>query len=373
MGLKKKLRTGFTTGTAAAAAVKGALILLIQNNMPDSVSVTLPTGNKLDIKIHSLCKNKNIAECIIKKNAGDDPDITNKALIGARVYIDEKMHGDYNDNVISITGGHGVGRITKPGLELPVGEAAINPVPRDMIKVSANDILALYPSKKPLKINIEIFVPKGEELAKKTMNKRLGIIGGISILGTTGIVKPLSHEAYRATILASLSVARAAGCETIILATGRRSEKFAQGVWPQYIEDAFIQFGDYFKFSIENAKKKGFKGIFLSVFFGKAVKIAQGFSYTHAARTRINMNQLANWAFEASHDHDLSQMIKGSNTAREALKYIQEKGIKTISLVGQKMLCNISKITGEDVIVRNIIFDFDGSILFDSSLLNKGD
>ena len=115
------------------------------------------------------------------------------------------------------------------------------------------------------------------------------------------------------------------GCETIILATGRRSEKFAQGFWPQYIEEAFVQFGDYFKFSVEHAKKKGFKRIFLSVFFGKAVKIAQGFSYTHAAKTKIDMSQLADWAFEASQDNLLAQMIKGANTAREALKICRKK------------------------------------------------
>ncbi len=262
----QRLRTGFTTGTAATAAVKGALILSIQNKTSNSVSVTLPSGKTLEISIHSLCKDKNSAECIIKKDAGDDPDITHKALIGARVWVEEKTDGN---NIISITGGYGVGRITKPGLELPVGEAAINPVPRSMIIVGVNDILALYSPEKSLQIDIEIFVPKGEELAKRTLNKRLGIIGGISILGTTGIVKPLSHEAYKATIVSSFSVARALGCETIILATGRRSEKFAQGFWPQYIEEAFVQFGDYFKFSVEHAKKKGLKEFFYRFFLAR--------------------------------------------------------------------------------------------------------
>jgi cobalt-precorrin-5B (C1)-methyltransferase len=175
------------------------------------------------------------------KDAGDDPDITHGAEIGAEVTL-EKRSGV---NPVRITGGTGVGVVTKPGLEIPPGQAAITPGPVTMISNSINEMLAAHPT--DVGIHVEVFVPEGERLAKKTLNARLGIVGGLSILGTTGIVRPMSHEAYVATIEKSMDVARAAGLKHLVLTTGRRSERFAQDRWPELAEESFIQIGDFFQ------------------------------------------------------------------------------------------------------------------------------
>ena len=238
---KKRLKSGFTTGTAAAAATKGALALILEKKVPSSVRIRLLTGDYINIKIEScVLKKSDTAECMVIKEAGDDPDITHKAEIGAIASIDKEK----KDGLIHITGGRGVGKVTKPGLEIPPGKYAINSGPLNMITEASKDILARHRIKNNL--NVSIFVPKGEELAKKTLNARLGILGGISILGTTGIVRPLSHDAYIATIKASISVADAVGSDTVIMTTGRRSEKFAQVFMPDLAEEAFIQIGDFF-------------------------------------------------------------------------------------------------------------------------------
>jgi cobalt-precorrin-5B (C1)-methyltransferase len=241
--LKRKLRTGFTTGTAAAAATKGALRYLLEGNIPSRVMIELLTGDKIAIPIHR-CERiaEEQAKCTVIKDAGDDPDVTHKAEIGAEVKLlkpDSKYH-----NNIYISGGAGVGKITKPGLEMPPGEPAINPGPRKMINQAITETLAQHDLQRA--VTVEVFVPRGAEIAKKTLNARLGILGGISILGTTGLVRPMSHDAFIATIKSGLSVARASGNSKVVLTTGRRSERYAQQRWPLLAEEAFIQIGDFF-------------------------------------------------------------------------------------------------------------------------------
>jgi cobalt-precorrin-5B (C1)-methyltransferase len=232
--MKRKLKSGFTTGTTAAAAAKGALIYLLEGKAPSRVVIELLTGDKIMIPIHwSQRKGHQEAVCTAIKDAGDDPDVTHKAEIGANV----KLSGPRGDsgaslrvfNGIKITGGIGVGRITKPGLEVPPGEPAINPGPRKMITQAIKEVLDEHQIQS--NVSVEVFVPKGEEIAKKTLNARLGILGGISILGTTGIVRPMSHDAFIATIESALSVAQASGQKKVILTTGRRSERFAQHLY----------------------------------------------------------------------------------------------------------------------------------------------
>jgi len=198
----RRLKKGFTTGAAAAAAVKAALLSVYSFRPPvTSVEIRFLTGTKKDIDIKSVKKiQKNQYEAIVVKDAGDDPDITHKAEIGARVTV-----RDAEKTSIHISGGQGVGTVTKPGLELAVGEPAINPGPQKMIKNSVNEVFDRFKIQNT-QVEIEIFVPKGEELAEKTLNARLGIMGGISILGTTGIVTPMSHDAYIAAIKSGISV-----------------------------------------------------------------------------------------------------------------------------------------------------------------------
>ncbi len=360
---KGKLRSGFTTGTAAAASAKAALMLLTGSKAPDSVQVTLPGGEKLKIPVNWCRLVDGKAECVVMKDAGDDPDVTHGALIGARVW---KVNHAKGNGKISIQSGEGVGVVTKPGLEVNVGEPAINPIPRKMIHEAVQEVLRSFRGKETKDFLVEIFVPNGVELAKKTMNERLGIVGGISILGTTGVVRPLSHDAYRATITSALSVARAAGIGEIILTTGRRSERFAQVLWHESPEEAFVQIGDYFKFSIEASARQGFEKIVLAVFFGKAVKMAQGFPRTHAAKARISMERLADWAFEVTEDRTLAGRIKESNTAREVLGLVRDDYPAVVNHVGERMLRSARDFSGPHSRVGGVIFDYDGQVLFSS-------
>jgi len=359
--VEKRLKTGFTTGTAAAAAVKGALFLILNKEKPSSVQIELLTGKKIKIPIYT-CKSygKDKAECMVIKDAGDDPDITHKAKIGAIV----TLYNNENQKKISITGGKGVGIVTKPGLEVKPGAPAINPGPIKMISLAVMEVLQKHNRSMP--VNVEIFVPEGEKLAQKTLNARLGILGGISILGTTGIVKPMSHDAYIATIESSLSVAKAIGLDKAVLTTGRRSERYAQAFFKNIREEAFIQIGDFFKISLENASKKGFKWIILAIFFGKAVKMAQGIAHTHAKRSTLTMHKLSKWSFEVTKDYKFSQNILSANTARHAFDIIYDKYPEVISYVGKHVVKSAQGFTGSGLHIQSIIFDYKGGVIFNS-------
>jgi cobalt-precorrin-5B (C1)-methyltransferase len=368
--MKKKLRTGFTTGTAAAAATKGALVMILEKKAPTMVPITLLTGDTLNIKIHTCTLNRETeATCTVIKDAGDDPDVTHKAEIGATVKLLE-IETDASakrriGHEVMITGGQGVGRVTKPGLEVPPGEPAINPGPRKMIVQATNDIVEKHNIKRP--VHVEVFAPAGEKLAEKTLNARLGILGGISILGTTGIVRPMSHDAFIATIESALSVARACGIEQVILTTGRRSERFAQAYWSQLPEEAFIQIGDFFKMSLESASEKGFKHLTLAVFFGKATKMAQGIPHTHAAKVRLTMNKLYEWSRELTRDEKFAKRIQTANTARHAFDIIGESHPEIISLVGRKIVRAAEIFVPKGVAIDSVIFNYNGGAVFDST------
>ncbi len=217
-------------------------------------------------------------------------------------------------------------------------------------------------------ICVEVFVPRGKVLAEKTLNARLGIIGGISILGTTGIVRPMSHEAYEATIASSLSVARAGGCDRVVLTTGRRSERFAQSAIPDLPEIAFIQIGDFFKISLETAAKKGFSVITLAVLFGKAVKMAQGFAHTHAAKSGLSLAVLSEWAMTVTRDREFCSRLAQANTARQALSIITETHPLMIWDVGRRMILSAGRFAGANVSVQGMIFDYTGKVLYTSMM-----
>ncbi|MBI5101071.1 MAG: cobalt-precorrin-5B (C(1))-methyltransferase [Nitrospirae bacterium] len=253
----KKLRTGFTTGACAAAAAKAATMLLLQSRVPPApdhvsggegkveyVEIPFPDGSRHAFAIihPSLTTDQDspVARASVIKDAGDDPDVTNKAEIIAEARLlpsarpaPPEGEGKGNNearNTVLIRGGKGVGRVTKPGLSVPVGEPAINPSPREMIKKAVAEALEGYALPDAEVIEITISVPEGEELAKKTLNARLGIIGGISILGTSGIVRPLSAEAWTSSITAAMDVARATGCREVVLSAGRHTYGMARSI-----------------------------------------------------------------------------------------------------------------------------------------------
>jgi cobalt-precorrin-5B (C1)-methyltransferase len=354
---QKKLRSGFTTGASAAAAVKGALRLLVDGHAPESVRIPFLSEGYADIAVHrSEMTGENQALCSVIKDGGDDPDVTHKAEIGAVVTLNPRERG------ITLRGGKGVGCVTKPGLGIEIGGPAINPGPVKMIHAAIRDVLG----EEKQGIDIEIFVPEGETLAQKTLNSRLGIVGGISILGTTGIVRPMSHDAYIATVTSALSVAASAGLTEVFFTTGRRSERFAMGLFPDAHEEAFIQIGDFFKTSLESAVDKGMTAITFCVFFGKAVKMAQGVPHTHAAKSDMSLAKLGAWAFELSGNEDLVQRITGANTARHAFDFIVTECPELIAKVGREIIRSGHTFAGNDVTIRSMVFDFEGKVVFDS-------
>ncbi|MGD9877171.1 cobalt-precorrin-5B (C(1))-methyltransferase CbiD [Desulfococcus sp.] len=377
------LRCGFTTGAAAAAAVRGALLHLIEGRFPATVILPLPTGEALTIPIHACSFTADGgAECLVVKDGGDDPDVTHNAVIGARVRLGapprecrEAAVGnganpgvvlpDFDGGRIRLFGGTGVGRVTKPGLEVAPGEPAINPEPRRMIRQAVLDVLA---DRRDIgTVCVEIFVPEGEAMAIKTLNARLGILGGISILGTTGIVRPMSHDAYIATIRASLSVAEAAGLDTVVMTTGRRSERFAQALWQDLPEEAFVQIGDFFETSLTAAAATGFREVRIAVFFGKAVKMAQGIPHTHAAKSAMTLQRLSEWALAVSGDADFAERVAHANTARHAFEFIRAEHPALISRVGRAMIAAARRFSGEGFRIRGVVFDFEGNRIFDEN------
>ena len=357
----KRLRSGFTTGTAATAAVKAALIHLLGAAPPGQVEVLLLNDTLRTIPIETCRRvNREMARCTVIKDAGDDPDITNGARIGAQVCIRRST----KKSVVRVTGGRGVGMVTKPGLGILPGQPAITAGPLKMIHQAVAQVLAENACR--AHVSVEIFVPQGQRLALKTLNGRLGIVGGISILGTTGEVRPLSHVAYIATIDAALSVARAAGLKQVVLTTGRRSERFAQARWPSLAREAFIQMGDYFARAMAMAAGHGLEQVILAVFFGKAVKMAQGIAHTHARTARLTLDRLSQWALEVSGRAELARRVAGANTARQVFDDIKADCPDLIKRVGCEVVQAARGFAGEQVTVRAVIFDFDGSLCFDS-------
>jgi cobalt-precorrin-5B (C1)-methyltransferase len=358
---RKNLRVGFSTGSAAAAAVQAAFRELLGLPCPEAVQVRLPQGGSLSIPLLSHGRSGLWGEALVVKDGGDDPDATHGAQIGARVSF---ANGGSREAVIW-RGGEGVGRVTKPGLSVPVGEPAINPVPRRMVHQGLASVWQESGEDRPRQLLVEIFVPRGEEIARHTLNPRLGILGGISILGTTGLVKPFSHDAYRATIAAALKVARAVGLTSAVLTTGGKSEEHLQGLLPHLPPEAFVQMGDYVRFALKAAVNLGFSCLTVGAFFGKAVKMAQGFGHTHASRGLASFRELSRLTGEVTGDPLLATAVARSNTAREVLDILpaaQKPAV--VTEVGRRMLAALREHTGPGPELAAVILDFDGHPLF---------
>ncbi|MGP7817188.1 cobalt-precorrin-5B (C(1))-methyltransferase [Niallia sp. 01092] len=305
---KSKLREGYTTGSCATAATKAALTALITNEAQTEATIYLPVKRFATFQIESCEFTTDTGTASIIKDAGDDPDATHGALIISAV--------SWSDNTgIVIDGGKGVGRVTKEGLPVEVGEAAINPVPRRMIREAAEEVLKEYDINRGIKIVIS--VPDGEEIAKKTLNGRLGIIGGISILGTRGIVVPFSTSAYKASIVQAISVARASHCDHIVITTGGRSEKYAMEQYPELPQEAFIEMGDFVGFTLKQCKKQGVKRVSMVGMMGKFSKVAQGVMMVHSKSAPVDFHFLAKAASEAGASSALVEEIKNANTASQ--------------------------------------------------------
>lgn len=312
----KHLRSGFTTGSCAAAAAKGAALMLMKQVSVAEIAIDLPAGVSATFQLHGQSFSAVAASCYVVKDAGDDPDVTNGVQVWARVTASPSESAQGTDCKLSITGGLGIGRVTKPGLAVPPGQSAINPVPLRMIEESVRSVVSGHRILNR-EFKIEISIPDGEERAKKTLNARLGIIGGLSILGTTGIVRPISAKAWTDTVDAALDVARACGCTTVLLSTGRSSELAAQQLLPNLAEEACIMMGDYAAYTLRACAARGFLRPIIACQFAKLLKIACGHENTHAAASELDLAVLCRWAQAAAFPADIIATINYANTARE--------------------------------------------------------
>jgi len=359
VGRKRSLRTGYTTGTCAAAATKAALSALVSGNKLPKVNVSLPKDKHIviDIAWIKFVDQRSVTASVIK-DGGDDPDVTNGAEIWSTVSLLE------SSNKIMIDGGIGVGRVTKPGLGLEIGKAAINPTPLKMINQAIGEILEKQ-QKNRYGLSILISVPKGEEIAKRTDNPRLGIIGGISILGTTGIVIPYSTASFAASIRQSIDVSIAMGSDSVILTTGGRSEDFARSIFGNSVADhAYIQIGDFIGFSIKQCAIKKIKKAYVIGFIGKLTKMAMGVKQTHVKGSNVDMNFLATLANRCGANNDLVKKIKLANTARHVGELIDQSGLSMFyDVLCEEVYNHLSKDSPSDLQIKIILLDFTGKVI----------
>jgi cobalt-precorrin-5B (C1)-methyltransferase len=360
---KGKLRTGFTTGTSATAGAKAAILSILYQKKIDFVEVTLPKKSKIKIKIENCEFSKHGAVCSVIKDGRDDPDVTHGAEIRTEILLNE------NFGNIEIDGGEGVGRVTKPGLGLDIGSSAINPVPRKMIKENILEIAREFLVKNGIKIVIS--VPRGKDLALKTDNPRLGIVGGISILGTSGIVIPYSTASFAASIRQSIDVTIAMGNDTVVLTTGGRSEDFSKKII-NLPEHCFIQMGDFSGYTIKLCSKKGIKKAYVAGFIGKLTKMAMGIKQTHVKGSKVDMEFLAKIAENCNIQSDIINQIKKAYTARHVLEIINQKKIrKYFDFICLEVHKQLKKHSVDKVEIKTIMFDFDGNIIGTHPKSNK--
>ena len=315
--MAKRLRSGYTTGACAAAAAKAATLALL-DDCAKQVEIPFPDSSRVVFELCRCLKDDNGALASVVKDAGDDPDVTNGAEIVAQVGISTEpgegaVYLDVSRN-IRLRAGRGVGMVTKPGLAVAVGEPAINPVPRQMILAAVSEALDACGSAGNIEITIS--VPAGEELAAKTLNHRLGIVGGLSILGTTGIVKPVSAEAWTATISTSMNVARELGISEIVLSTGRTSERGAQTVLG-LPEEAYAMMGDYLEFSLKEAARHGFEKIHLAAMWAKVMKGGMEIPQTHVRHGALEAEEAVTFLRSLGVESAVIDKMAGVNTARE--------------------------------------------------------
>jgi cobalt-precorrin-5B (C1)-methyltransferase len=369
---RRGLRTGFTTGACAAAATAAACLAL-RGEPAAVVTVPLPAGFRADFEVHSRWSDGRRAGAWVIKDAGDDPDVTHGAQIGAEVelalpttsagrgwavagpgLVVRRLAGA----VVGLRAGTGVGVVTRPGLGIPVGGPAINPVPRRMIARAVRETLGEAP------VRVTVSVRDGERLARRTLNGRLGIVGGLSILGTTGVVRPYSTAAWRASVLQGMEVAAAAGCAEVVASTGGRSEAYARRLRPDLPELAFVEMGEFTGHILRRARELELEAVTLAGMIGKLSKLACGHLMTHVAGNQVDLRYLAGVCRRAGGRPELAEAIAGANTARHAQELAQAAGLQRFfDLVAEDARRVCQERVGTRPRVRVLLFDFDGSLL----------
>lgn len=344
----KRLRLGYTTGSCAAAAAKAAAYMLLTGRRLESMELTTPKGIRLTLPVEEIRMEADRVSCAVRKDGGDDPDVTTGTLIFASVSRRDAPG-------ISIDGGAGVGRVTKPGLDQPVGEAAINSVPRRMIREGVEEIQRLAEDSGGLSVTIA--VPGGEELARKTFNPRLGIVGGISIIGTTGIVEPMSEEAIVETIRVELRQRRESGAAYVLLTPGNYGSDFIRdglGLDPAMA----VQTSNFIGDAIDLCRELGFRGALLAGHIGKLVKLAGGMFNTHSKYGDCRMEILAAHAAAGGLSAERAEELLQCAACDDALRILREEGLcgSTLTRLTEKVDFHLRSRAGESLEIGAILF-----------------
>ena len=347
-----KLRTGWTTGSCAAAAAKAAAKALLSGEAQKEVDIKLPRKGeeqRVRFAVERCEVGEGWAQAVVVKDAGDDPDVTHEAHLTACVSWCEEPG-------IKLDRGEGVGVVTKPGLGLTVGGPAINDVPRRMISYSVEEVL--NPEERGVRVVIS--VPGGEAMAEKTTNPRLGVVGGISILGTTGIVRPFSTASWRASVGQAVSVMGAQGHDTFVLSTGGLTEKAAMRLLPDLEEVCFVEVGDFTGHALKQAVRNSLKRVFFVGMVGKLTKLAGGIMMTHWTRSKVDNELLAEITHEAGGNPEIVEQVRGANTARHAYELWRDARLEK----APHLLCalaaeNLERYVEGKIEVHVIMVDFD--------------
>ncbi|MGL4732669.1 MAG: cobalt-precorrin-5B (C(1))-methyltransferase CbiD [Fusobacteriaceae bacterium] len=363
--MEKKLRTGYTTGTCAAGATKAALTYLRHGDKPDSVFLKSLNGKDMTIPINSLKMDSRGARASVIKFAGDDPDVTNGIVVCARVALVEEFQerdlkkGNLRlDGSLLITGGRGVGLVTRKGIQSEIGKYAINPGPLEMITQAVTSVLVS--EKSPKKILVKIFVPEGIERGKKTLNNKLGIVGGISILGTTGIVKPMSEEALKQSLYVELKVIRENWeKDWVVFVFGNYGERFCNSMGIN--SNRMVVISNFIGFMLDSALSLGFKRVILVGHIGKGVKVAGGIFHTHSRVADARLEIMAANGVLVGEPLENIKKVLGSNTVDEACHYIEKKELFT--LLAQKTADKCTEYTRGEIGCQSLLFSFSGDVL----------
>ncbi|MFO1097454.1 MAG: cobalt-precorrin-5B (C(1))-methyltransferase [Xanthobacteraceae bacterium] len=351
---ERPLRRGWTTGACAAAAAKAAYAALLTGEFPDPVDVALPRGERPSFALALTRKEESAASAGIVKDAGDDPDVTHGAVVIATVRLAAAGNG------VTFRAGEGVGMVTRPGLPVPPGEPAINPAPRQMIRDAIAEVAAAAGGRGD--VEVEIAIPGGEALAAKTLNGRLGIVGGLSILGTTGIVVPYSCSAWIHSIHRGIDVARAIGLTHIAGATGATSEAAVQKLH-DLPEAALIDMGDFVGGMLKYVRAHPLPRVTIAGGVAKMTKLAQGLLDLHSKRGAVDLVTLATLAESAGASDALRARILAANTAAEAFAHAQAEGIAlgdAVARAAQQTALRV--VAGTDIAVEMVLFDRGGSL-----------
>jgi cobalt-precorrin-5B (C1)-methyltransferase len=351
----RKLKRGWTTGACATAASKAAFTALLTGAFPDPVEITLPNGQVVAFALAVSRKEENSATAGIVKDAGDDPDVTHGALVLVTVRAGAPGSG------VSFKAGPGVGTVTLPGLPVPPGEPAINPVPRQMMRAAIAEVGCAMGV--PGDVEIEIAIPHGEEMAAKTLNARLGILGGLSILGTTGVVVPYSCAAWIATIHQGIDVARALGLDHVAGATGRTSEAAVAKLY-DFSESALIDMGDFVGGMLKYLRTHPLPRVTIAGGVAKITKLAQGLLDLHSGRGSVELGALAELARAEGGSDVLVQHILGANTTAEAFGRAAAEGIALGDAVARgawRVAAGV--LAGTDIALDIAIFDREGRLV----------